>query len=211
MTTFRQRAASTGKWDRAEGESEANVGTGGTGSCGGRRDWKDLGSDAEGGEGEEYLARVEGVEVGVGVVVATVVVVVVLRVLRMWPSVKCCNVAGRGMSNIVVRHKMVAVLAQVPDVFAPILNILQLEEQEVEAAAAAAARHKMWLNNATVDSQAEGNALEQRLEGAFNEQRAFLDWGDLQSRCCHAADHTDEWFNDRQRAFSVRFHGRACG
>ena len=41
------------------------------------------------------------------------------------------------------------------------------------------------------------------LEGAFFAQRAFLHRGDLPSRCCDAADYTDEWLNDRQRAVTT--------
>ena len=47
-------------------------------------------------------------------------------------------------------------IQEVADVFAP--HILQLQEQDVEAAGAAPARNQTWLNKATADSQVEGNA-----------------------------------------------------
>ena len=65
----------------------------------------------------------------------------------------------------------------------------------MEAAVGAAAENETRLNKATVDSQVEGNALQQKLEGACISQRAVLDRGDEETRLCHAADQTDECFN----------------
>ena len=94
-------------------------------------------------------------------------------------------------------------IKEVAEVFAP--HILQLTDQDVEAAAAAVGRYQTWLHKVTADSQVEGSALQQKLKGASHKQRAFLHQGDLPSRCCDATDYTDEWLNDRQRAVRVYY------
>ena len=72
-----------------------------------------------------------------------------------------------------------------------------VKEQDVESACGS--------TKATVDSHVVGTALEQKLEGAFYKQQAFPDKADQSLQFCHTADFTDEWFNDKRRAFSAYF------
>ena len=93
--------------------------------------------------------------------------------------------------------------------FMPVMHILQLKATAEEQALQAAERYKKWLaiKNGEIedeDDEAQGMVVEQELDETMNVWRAFAKFENQREMCC-AADYSDQWFAENDKAFNVYY------